>query len=521
MNQSLHKLLMTVLLVCSISIIAQEKEVEFSKSFEIQVGEGYDKTARNFKNVFEYEGKIVVFNRKDDDLILNKYNSETLKIEESVIEKKFFDKRIDRIKQLGDKIVLFYNKWDKKNKIESLEIQMISLETLSIEESKVIIKNEGKIRRDRYAYEITEDESKFLIFYGIKNKDKKDKRNLKRIHVFDKELTVLREQDVVMPFSYRDQFEQDIMIDANNNFYAIVSIRNNGEHKKEISFYHKILILKEGSEEVKIYEIDSKEEYIANLNFYEDEASNIYVLGSLKDKNKVIEDEAIGTTAIGIVKLNENGIEDFKSFKLSSDVFDKNKTWIDSKNRKKYNRKNTLGFLNLGLSKIVIDADGDLVILGEEVYSTNSSVNGSVHFFYKDIFAAKINKDNGVIWMKRLPKRQSGANRGEGGMSFSYLSYQDKHYLLFLDNVKNMNLIDGQVPHLHLDRSGGYLTAYIIDDKTGNVEKESIFNTRKFKGTQIEKIRTSDIVRLSDSEMVIEGYDGEGKDFLVKVSVKK
>ena len=530
MNQSLHKLLMTVLLVCSISIIAQEKEVEFSKSFEIQVGEGIKKSERKDRYTFKHDGKVIILIKDKKKLILQKFDAKTLRNEENIEKKKFFNKTIDNIDQIGDNIVIFYEVWDRKNKIESLEAQKISLKTLEIGDSKKIIEQQGKIRGEmdlvknkvvnKYDYKISEDKSKLLIYYTIKNKKKKSKDNRKKINVFDKELKTLWKQDIEMPFSYGDMEEKGFMIDENNNFYAIVLVRNKGEHKDKFLAFYKLMMVKKGNNEIKIYDIDVENEFLVKLNFYEDDDSRIYALGTLLKKDKMLKEESSGITGIAIIEINEKGIEKIMSYQLSSEIFSKNVSWIDNKKKKKYIKDNIPGFLFLRLRKIILNNE-NIIILGEEYYSFSSHVNASQHYKYKDVFAMKINENNGVSWMKRLPKNQSGANKKEGGMSFSYLSYRDKHYLLFLDNVKNMNLEEEQVPYVHYNDAGGYLTAYIIDDKTGDVEKESIFNTRKFKGTQIEKIRTDDIVRLSDSEMVIEGYDGEGKDFLVKVSVKK
>ncbi len=66
--------------------------------------------------------------------------------------------------------------------------------------------------------------------------------------------------------------------------------------------------------------------------------------------------------------------------------------------------------------------------------------------------------------MQKLPKKQVGT-AGQGGMSYKYMSCNDGHYLVFLDNEKNMSLPDNKRPYMHNDGAGAFLTTYLIEDK--------------------------------------------------------
>lgn len=57
--------------------------------------------------------------------------------------------------------------------------------------------------------------------------------------------------------------------------------------------------------------------------------------------------------------------------------------------------------------------------------------------------------------------------------------------------------------------------------RLGKVKKEALFNTRDINGVEMEHFETEKILPLSGSEILIEGFDGRSKDFLVKVSAKK
>ena len=119
--------------------------------------------------------------------------------------------------------------------------------------------------------------------------------------------------------------------------------------------------------------------------------------------------------------------------------------------------------------------------------------------------------------MKKLPKRQKG-KAGQGGMSFKYMAGEGCHYLLFLDNVKNMNLPLNQRPELHADGHGGYLTAYKIQDSDGKTEKVSILDLTNIKGIEGFQFSVDRIIPISLNSFVFETYKKQKEDMLVKVT---
>ena len=106
-------------------------------------------------------------------------------------------------------------------------------------------------------------------------------------------------------------------------------------------------------------------------------------------------------------------------------------------------------------------------------------------------------------------------------MSYQYMFQNGNHYVLFLDNKKNLELPLNKVPANHTDGQGGFLTAYKISDAKGAVSKLSLFDMRDLQGTEVYQFMTDRILPLSGNEFVIELYKKQKEDLLIKVSLPK
>jgi hypothetical protein len=63
-------------------------------------------------------------------------------------------------------------------------------------------------------------------------------------------------------------------------------------------------------------------------------------------------------------------------------------------------------------------------------------------------------------------------------MSFKLVSDPTGYYFLFLDNLKNMELEEDEVPKYHVDGFGGQVVVAKIDN-SGVISKEVVFDTRE------------------------------------------
>jgi hypothetical protein len=238
-------------------------------------------------------------------------------------------------------------------------------------------------------------------------------------------------------------------------------------------------------------------------------------------------------------------------------IFDKNTYEIPleilnqyaSKRQQKKNEKNDdegdAEFADLILRSITFQEDGSIVLFGEQhyvnIYSGNipfwpyttssdgvryynkyrlGSNSTTYQYNYNDLLVTKIEANGKLAWMRKLPKKQTGTS-GRGGMGYYSTSFEGKHYLLYLDNIKNLEIAADEVPERHQDGRGGYLISYVVDDKTGAVKKTSLFDSKDVEGQKIFQFNVDRIQQINGNEFVLEAYKKGKEDILIKVNLKK
>ncbi|WP_298538780.1 hypothetical protein [uncultured Aquimarina sp.] len=544
-----------LILLAVINVFAQDPKL--SDNFVLEVGEEYSETDGRFKKFFKYKDQVIAVNGHKDDLVIQKFDPLTLKELDRVETKKFIKGKIGfntELIKIGDKIVFLYAQWNRKEKIESLMGVKISMEDLTVGEPFVIIEQQGKVARNgsifrqlggtgysdggkKYLVRKSFDNEKLLITYRLKPKSRRDSKGNDRfvISVFDTELSLIWKEQVTMPYTEKKMNNEDFTINKDGDFYMLASVYEDDstdekkKKEKQANYHLELFKVKKNTNSIITSKISLGEKLIDEVFLYGDSESNIVITGTSKNpdskRGRLFGKRKGQATGIFNIKLtNEGDVSDLKSYDFPVELLRKYASRKEKRAIKKNDKREdeVPSFERLQINSVVANSDGSCVILGEQ-RNVEIKVKGSridVTYFFDDIMTAKIEADGTLAWMHKLPKRQKG-KKGKGTMSYTHMRNNDNHYLMYLDNVKNLDLPEDKEPYLHSDGYGGYFTAYIINDKTGEVKKEAIFNTRDINGVELEHFETDKILPLSDSEILIEGFEGRSKDFLVKVSAKK
>ncbi len=179
------------------------------------------------------------------------------------------------------------------------------------------------------------------------------------------------------------------------------------------------------------------------------------------------------------------------------------------------------GIADLSMVEFHIDDEGNAIILGERQWAKKEMVGTQtkVVWHYANMVMAKISKDGTLLWMKKLPKNQAGT-AGIGQMSLMYAEGEDAHYMLFVDNPKNADISIKEVPEYHKDGRGGFLTAFKIDDKTGEFERHTIFDLKEVNGIDAFQFNVSRVFDVEDKMFMCEVYIKGKKDTMIKMELK-
>jgi hypothetical protein len=571
-----------ILLFITINVFSQDPKL--SDNFVVDVGEKYEETDGYMKVFFKHKDYVVAINTQKSNLVIQKLDPKTLKEIKRITVEKFMKGKggNKEIIQMGDKAVFFYEAWNGKEKIESLMAVPISLDDLTVGDPYTFLSQQGKIVIVRhklsgskplkmgafggkYFFKKSFDKQKLLVNYRLKPKFRSDKKSFDRIamHVFDADLKLEWNQVVEMPYTEKKMNNGDYTIDREGNFYMLATVYEDDstderkKKEKNANYHLELFKVQKNTNVIVKNKIEIGNKFVDKAALYENAKGDIIIGGTCKNpdqkkRGSLFFYENIKGQPNGIFTINltqKGGVRDFKSYDFLVEMLTKYSSQDEKKKIKEKEETEGLkpAFYFLELNAVALNKDGSFLILGEQRYILQKTEDfefqnvpkmmkkkklevfdedafsmrlDRLSYHFRDILTAKINADGTLAWMHKLPKKQRGVKQ-KRSMSYTHMFAGDHHYLLYLDNIKNLNLPDDKVPHQHTDGKGGYFTAYIINDKTGEVKKEALFNTRDIKGIEMEHFETDKILPLSDSEILIEGFDGRNKDFLVKVSAKE
>lgn len=451
---------------------------------------------------------------------------------------------LERVLEFNERYFIFYSLWDKKNGLEQLfyrEVDFSKGEFMG--GGTLLLKVEGKITgsltrtsfyrygiQDKFDFHTSYDQSKLLVQYRLKPAIRSDAKNYDIIgmSVFNQDLSPAWNKEVEMPYTEKKMDNLDYTIDSWGNTYILTTVFEDNttdlkKSKKGPANYHiELLRVNAFTAEIDITPITLADKFINKIWFYENAASHLVCAG-FYNKGNVL------SSANGVLLFNvdqDGKVADMATYEIPLEVLNQYESRkVKRKNEKKDKKDDAAEFEELELQELILEDDGSLLLIGEQNYiRSHTHYNGKTStttytYHYDDLLVTKIDSQGALAWMRKLPKRQVGA-RGKGGMSYKYMRKGDEHYFLFLDNEKNMELPIDKVPARHADGAGGFLTAYTVNNGSGEVKKSSILDTRDVEGMAVYQFLTTRILPLPSNSFIFEVYKKKKEDIWVRVEFK-
>jgi len=555
-------------------VITLQAQKELSKDYSYTVSEPYQVYDAAKKFYFSKNGEMLTVKPWKKYLIIQKFNEISLK-QISLKEYNDLPKNyvVEGMEEIQEKFYFFYSTWSgKKTKQERLYYREINFEKGAfIGDAKQIIGVSGKLAGtmaisnsanmftfganetvDKFSIQKSKDESRILIKYRKKPKVKNDKKSYDIIglSIFNSTLNKQWEREYTMPYTERRMDALDYEINSNGNVYLVSRVFHDDSNKDKkgnnFNYHIELFNFLESNATILKTKLELGDHFINGIKLVETDDKNMMCLGFYNNLISNVNKANNKITKRG----NADGIF---TFKLTNDakVTDKHKYEIPidiltqyigkgAKNRaKNRDKKDKAEFVDLQLKDIILNPDGSLIMVGEQSYAVEHRSSGggygggSVYYvyYYKDMLITKIDSEGKLSWMKKLPKRQVGKPKTgqiydtskmyQGGMSYSYFSTKGNHYLVFLDNVKNIDLPITKIPAKHDDGKGGYLTAYKINDTTGHISKGSILDTRNVKDKlAVYQFSNNRLVKIAEDEFIVEVYKKKKEDVLIKIKIE-
>ena len=521
-------ILLSIVMYLSCSLIAQVKstkvdiewgpEQKESKKSTLADIIGYDETGF-------YALKTQIKNLGFSALItLEHFNNElgkTKSVEIELKEKKY-DKKLEGLYLLNNKLYLLTSLKDKKTKINKLYVETIDKQTLllngdSKEIATIDYANHRKFNAGTFNYKLSRDSSKVLIYYNLPyEKGASEKFGFQ---VYDNELNKLWEKEIELPYK-EELFEVENYRVANDgNVYLLGVIFKDKRRVKrhgEPNYKYQVLSYTDKGNKLTEYPIEVEDHFLTDMIITINEDKDIVCGGFYSAKGTFtvkgsyflkIDDE---TKEIKAKSFNEFGI----------DFITQNMT---ERQEKKSNKKAEKGkkpeLYKYFLDEIILKDNGGAVLIGEQFYivsvaRTYTNPNGGItttytnHYYYNDIIVVNMGADGNIVWTEKIPKRQVSVNDGGFFSSYTITVVNDKMYFVFNDNPKNLEYT-GEGKIYNFNRGRESLVVLVELDKNGNQTREAIFSAKEAEVL----IRPKVCEQISNTELILFGQKKKAHKF--------
>ena len=487
-------------------LVAQTSQVSVSWSDEMKKSRYHD-----FANVLgeDSEGLFIVnentlseISAGENTAIIEKYDYKMNQIFSKELIVRFHDNEAAyyRSMKLGGKFYLFTTFWDKKEKIKYFLANTITDKGELTGEPKVIFEMAEQGRGAPWiGFSRSFDSTKVLLYTDLK--EKKDEEESYYFKALDKDLNMIWENKVSLPYTSKN-FEIDMFsIDNNANINIVGKVKKErGEREKGTPVYFYTLVSYfYTTKEIKEFKPDLGDSYVSSISITPDMEGNLIATGFFSENS-------------------ENSVRGVFYMKISPST----KTILTQKSKafdpeflslffseKKAEKGGEL--YNFKIDHLSVDQDGNTTVAAEQYYvqvytSTNSSGSTSTRYVYNynHIIVIKFSKEGEVLWWNKIPKLQRGGN----ATYFSYL-YAIKNntvYVMYNEHKKNIENLDPK-KMAYLGNPKDAITVLVSLDKDGKLSKLPMFESKEDDGTTIFQPTTARY--LSKSEYLVLSIRGK------------
>ncbi|PCH97158.1 MAG: hypothetical protein COB85_02960 [Bacteroidetes bacterium] len=512
---------------------------KLSKDFTVTTAAPFPVVDAGNKEYFSDGTHVVSVKTRGQNVTIQKFSIDGMK----EVTRKVYEEwppylKVQSVLKMKGKLYYIYASYDKKGKYNTIYSREINTDDLSLGAEKMLFKSEKKIIPSggtgggfmgmsiggtMVKVFKSFDESKILLSFRNAPKERDDRINFDVLgfYVFDHDLEKEWGGNVKMPYTEKVMNNLAYGIDKDGNAYMLAYI----VEKKKFELFSI-----DESAELTTHEMDvDGTMYFSKMDLFENSAGNLVVAGlysnGLDFKMSWSGTSAFSANVNGIVQYTitkEGEVLSTYNMEFPIKLINMYKSARAKASNERRESKGKAGIADLRMQNIVTDDNGSTVFLAEQHFTkrVRSGNSYKTYYYYRDMVITKIDKAGTVLWQKKVPKSQMGTT-GKGGMGVAYVRGKDAHYLLYLDNVKNANLPLSKVPAQHQDGRGGFLTAYKIDDATGEVEKHTIFDITNVKDMKAYQFKTTRIFEVKDNVLMVEVYIKGKQDSMIKMELNQ
>lgn len=367
---------------------------------------------------------------------------------------------------LGGQLYLmtsFNNSAKKMNYLFKQKMSMKSLVPSSRLEMVCETEARNKEVEGTFAFQVSKDSSKLLIFKDLPF-DKKEPARF-GFRVFDDAFELLWEKNIILPYNSDKFTVEEYRVDNSGNVHLLgVLYQDNVTRRRRgnPTYQYVILSYTENGEKAEEYRIDLEEKFITDLTFRVGKGGTLVCSGFYSER---------GTYSI-------KGAYYFRLDPKTREIRNRNYTEFDfefltqgfsEKNIEKARRAQANNDRNrfpemydYSLDELILRSDGGAVLIAEQYYVERDDYFNNPYGFYpggfydpffysnrfdgrqtdfyynyNDIIVVNIKPNGEMEWASRIPKQQETRNDGGYYSSYAMSIVRDKLYFIYNDDIRN------------------------------------------------------------------------------------
>lgn len=507
-----------------------------SKKFVFKLGSEYELPRKSEDLSFfgnQKEG-VVNLSLKKDELIIVRFDPKTMEqTTEKIIElpeatRNFNSEIVTDFK--SNNYFWLHSDWDKESQVETLYFDKLDVGGSKLTNTNTRMFETTRLSGDltttglyqfkvdnKYKFNYDADGKKMLVSYRLWPEEKNDKKNYDKIglQVFDENMNKLWGGEFTMPYTEQIMDNSDFSIDGNGNAYMLAKVYDSEKRKEKDketgmpAYHYEVLKFTKGNKKIISATISLDDFFIHETSLIENLQHEMIIACTYSKKSK-----SNGTDGVFLAALDQNNkMVKYKNGYYEFPLADLQK-FESARSKRKMEKKDDYEAPNLVVRNIVIESDGSVMMVLEEYfkvvhrsYNSRGQVTTHTTFYYEDIIAGKINAGGQFEWLRKIPKKQRGSTTSysyainynlPGTMGFKLVSDATGYYFLYLDNKKNMDITEDEVPKYHVDGAGGQVVVSKLDNAGVITNKELLFDTRE----EEVKVFPAKFTRINGSQFI-------------------
>ncbi len=488
-----------------------------SKKFTFKLGSEYELPRKSEDLSFFGNNKdgIVNLSLKKDELIIVKFDSKSLEqsaekmIELPEVTKNFNSEIVTEFK--NGNYYWIHSDWDKGSETETLYYDKLDVNGTKLTANNTKMFETTRLAGDlsstgfyqmkvdnKYQFNYDAEGKKLLVNYRLWPEEKNDKKNYDKIglQVFDENMNKLWGGEFTMPYTEQIMDNSDFSVDGNGNAYMLAKVYDSDKRREKDKetgkpgYHYEIMKFMKGNKKIITAIISLDDYFIHETSLIENLQHEMIIACTYSKKAK-----SNGTDGVFLAALDQdNKIVKYKNGYYEFPLADLQK-FESARTKRKMEKKDDYEAPNLVVRNIMIESDGSVMMVLEEYFKVVTRTMDSrgqtrtyTTFYYEDIIAGKINASGQFEWLRKIPKKQKGSTTSytfqvnynlPGTMGFKLISDATGYYFLYLDNKKNMDITEDEVPKYHVDGAGGQVVVSKLDNAGVITNKVLLFDTRE------------------------------------------